>query len=178
MSVDQADQRRSRRFIIGFVVVALVAAIAAVVINLVNPFNLTVREPVAQVDGVYSALAIDTAKGRFTFKVETADDEPERSRGLMFRKTMPADQGMLFVYPDDRDIAMWMKNTYISLDMVFINANGKVHSVAERTETLSERTIPSNGPVRAVLELNAGKASEIGLKAGDMVRHPAFANVN
>jgi uncharacterized protein len=178
MATGQAGQRNSRRFVIGFVIAAVGLAIAAVAINILNPFHLTWRDPVAQTDGIFTALSIDTAKGRYTFKVETADDDAERSKGLMFRKEMPGDQGMLFIYPEDRDIMMWMKNTYISLDMIFIKTDGVVHSVAERTETLSEKTVSSNGAVRAVLELNAGKASEIGLKPGDIIRHPQFKTAN
>jgi uncharacterized protein len=174
VSFSQPEQRRSRRFAIGFAVLVVVLAIAAVAINIFNPFNLA-RKPVTDAgDSVYSTLSVKTAKGQFSFKVELADDHAERQKGLMFRQEMPADQGMLFIYESDRDIQMWMKNTYISLDMVFIEANGRIHSISERAPTLSEKTISSNGPVRAVLELNAGKAGEIGLKPGDVVVHAAL----
>ncbi len=92
----------------------------------------------------------------------------------MFRKSLPENRGMLFPYGKPKEITMWMRNTYIPLDMVFIRADGVVHRIEARTEPLSERYIGSEGPVLAVLELAGGVAEKLGLKPGDRVRHPLF----
>lgn len=120
-------------------------------------------------------LVIATRQGEFAFSVEVADDDTERERGLMFRETMPSDHGMLFVFGETRDIAMWMKNTPMSLDMAFAGPDGTVVWVAERTKPYSLDTISPGRPVSHVLELRAGVARLIGLKPGDRLRHPSFA---
>lgn len=100
------------------------------------------------------------------FYLELATTDPQRSRGLMFRRSMKEEWGMLFIYPHDRELSFWMKNTYIPLDMVFINAVGQVVGVVEGAEplTLSPRTVPY--PSRYVLELGAGVAKKHGIEAG------------
>lgn len=108
------------------------------------------------------------------FEVELADTDATRSRGLMFRREMAEDAGMLFDFETERLVTMWMRNTYIPLDMVFIRADGTVARIARDTEPFSEETISSGEPVLAVLEVNAGTAERIGLAAGDAVRHPIF----
>ena len=119
-------------------------------------------------------LEIITATGAHAFAVEVARSERERAHGLMFRRSLPQDHGMLFLFESERPIAMWMKNTYVSLDMVFVSRNGRVTSIARDAVPLSERVIPSGGPVYAVIELAAGQADAIGLSVGDRVRHPGF----
>ena len=119
-------------------------------------------------------LTLVTASGRHDFQVEVMRTPDERAKGLMFRRFMPADRGMLFDFQRVEPVAMWMQNTYISLDMIFIRADGSVARVAERTEPLSTRTIPSGEPVLSVLELNGGIAEKIGLKPGDKVEHGLF----
>ena len=119
-------------------------------------------------------LAVVTASGRHVFQVEVMRTPDERSKGLMFRRFMPQDRGMLFDFQRSEPVAMWMQNTFIPLDMVFIRSDGTVARVAERTEPLSTRTIPSGEPVLSVLEVNAGIAETIGLKAGDRVEHSLF----
>lgn len=119
-------------------------------------------------------LTLVTSSGRHVFQVEVMRTPEQRARGLMFRRFMPADRGMLFDFERSEPVAMWMQNTYISLDMVFIRADGTVARVAEQTEPLSTRTIPSGEPVLGVLEVNAGVAAKIGLKAGDKVEHGLF----
>jgi len=120
------------------------------------------------------ALDIVTASGTHRFNVDVMRTDADRAKGLMFRKSMPMDYGMLFDFAGDQNVMMWMKNTYISLDMVFIKADGSVHRVEPRTETLSEKTIAAGAPVRSVLELNAGSAERIGLKPGDRIVHKMF----
>ena len=120
------------------------------------------------------ALQIVTAAGTHDFQVEIARDEASRARGLMDRRFMPADHGMLFEFDLDAPTAFWMKDTYIPLDMIFISRAGVVTNIAANAEPLSERAIPSGPPCMAVLELNGGAAARIGLKIGDKVRHPFF----
>jgi uncharacterized membrane protein (UPF0127 family) len=119
-------------------------------------------------------LEIDTKSGAHDFIVEIARTPDEQGTGLMYRRTLAPNAGMLFVYSDVGPVTMWMKNTLIPLDMVFIGPEGQITHIAERTVPLSHELIGSNGPVRAVLELNAGTASRLGIKVGDRVRHPAF----
>ncbi len=122
----------------------------------------------------FDSLSIDTASGVHAFKVEIAADEAARERGLMYRRFMPADRGMLFEFDREAPVAFWMKNTYIPLDMIFIARDGSVTRIAADAEPLSEALVPSGGPCAAVLELNGGIAARIGLKVGDKVRHPFF----
>jgi uncharacterized membrane protein (UPF0127 family) len=119
-------------------------------------------------------LQIMTASGRHDFSVEVMRTDEERARGLMYRRFMAANRGMLFDFKTEQPINMWMKNTYLPLDMIFIARNGSVTHVVADTEPLSERIISSNGPAFAVLEVNAGIAAKISLKPGDRVQHPMF----
>ena len=119
-------------------------------------------------------LAIVTANGNHKFSVEVVDTDSTRAKGLMFRRSLPSDRGMLFIYDRAEPIGMWMRNTYISLDMLFLTADGKVHKIARRTEPFSETVIQSGGPVSAVLEVNAGTADRLGVKVGDRVCHDFF----
>lgn len=108
------------------------------------------------------------------FRVWVASDDMRRARGLMFVQHLDDDQGMLFVYPSAQKIGMWMKNTYIPLDMIFIDAAGKVTQVVENTKPHSLETIASEKPVLAVLELKAGTASRLKIAPGALVMHEAF----
>jgi len=119
-------------------------------------------------------LEIVTKFGVKVFNVEIARTTEERERGLMFRKDLPDGQGMLFDFSPQQDVSMWMKNTYISLDMIFIQADGRILRIAENTKPLSERIISSGGPVRAVLEVVAGTSRKDGIAAGDRVAGPLF----
>jgi uncharacterized membrane protein (UPF0127 family) len=119
-------------------------------------------------------LQIATKNGVRRFQVELANTEAQISRGLMFRKRLPADRGMLFDLGSEQEITMWMKNTYVPLDMLFIRADGRIHRIAENTKRLSTDPIPSEGPVLAVLEVVAGTARKLGIAPGDRVSHPIF----
>ena len=119
-------------------------------------------------------LTIVSKNGRHDFSVEVATTEPERERGLMYRRFMPADRGMLFDFAKPQTITMWMKNTYIPLDMVFMNRAGDVTSIAADAEPLSERIISSGGPAFAVLEINGGLAAKLGIAVGDKVDAKMF----
>lgn len=122
-----------------------------------------------------STLEIVTKNGVHVFSVELAINDADRQKGLMFRKELPEGQGMLFDFKQDQDVSMWMRNTYIPLDMLFINADGRIRRIAENTTPLSERTIPSGGPVRGVLEVIGGTAKKLGIAPGDRVAHPLFS---
>lgn len=120
-------------------------------------------------------LTFITAGGQqIKITVEVADTDSNRATGLMYRRSIGPDEGMLFVYDGEQDITMWMKNTYISLDMIFVRKNGVISHIETNTEPFSERNIPSEGPALAVIEMAAGSAARLGLKPGDKVKHPAF----
>lgn len=122
-------------------------------------------------------LTVETADGRsLDFAVELAQTPEEQTLGLMNRRSLAPDGGMLFDFGSDRLIVMWMKNTLIPLDMLFIAADGKIIGIAERTVPMSLETIPSPGPARAVLEVNGGTAERLRVHVGDRVSRPAFGH--
>jgi len=137
---------------------------------------LLLAHPVgAQVAFETSPLAIESASGTLSFEVELAVSPEQRRQGLMFREHLDSDQGMLFDFGRTAPVTMWMRNTLISLDMLFIEADGRIARIAADTEPLSDAVIGSGGPVRAVLELAAGTSAEQGIAVGDQVVHPIFA---
>lgn len=120
-------------------------------------------------------LTLVTASGaKHLINVEITETAEEMQRGLMFRTHMAENAGMLFVYDSPREVTMWMENTHIPLDMVFIRADGVVHRIEAWTEPFSRKTIGSRGDVIACLELVGGAAQKLGLKPGDKVEHAAF----
>ena len=119
-------------------------------------------------------LEIVTKSGVQVFSVEMATTEEEKTTGLMYRKELADGKGMLFDFSPAQEVSMWMKNTYISLDMIFIRADGRILRIAENTEPMSTRIIPSNGLCKGVLEVIAGTAQKYGIKPGDRVGHPLF----
>lgn len=122
------------------------------------------------------SLEIVSKQGVHVFAVELAANDEQRARGLMHRRELPEGRGMLFDFEREQQVAMWMQNTYISLDMIFIRGDGSIARIAENTEPLSTRVIPSGAPVRAVLEVIAGTAKKLGIAPGDRVAHSLFAN--
>ncbi len=126
-------------------------------------------EALTVVTGVQSGHPVD-----HVLQVEVMRTEEDRERGLMERRFLPADRGMLFEFDREQHVMMWMKNTYIPLDMIFLSRTGAVTHIAENAEPMSEAIISSNGPAFGVLEVNAGFARKIGLKDGDLVRHAIF----
>ena len=123
-----------------------------------------------------SKLVIETEKGKFPFNIELALTMPQMMQGLMYRTELAADAGMLFDYKQPETITMWMKNTFIPLDMVFIGADGKIVDFHERAVPQSLATIESKVPARAVLEVNSGTVTRLGIKVGDVVHHAYFNN--
>jgi len=119
-------------------------------------------------------LEIVTKNGVHVFSVEMATTDKEREQGLMYRKELPDGKGMLFDFSPEQQISMWMKNTYIPLDMIFIRADGRILRIAENTEPHSLSIISSGGPAKGVLEVIAGTAQKYGIAPGDRVAHPLF----
>ena len=122
-----------------------------------------------------STLEIASKTGVHSFSVEVVDNDADRAKGLMFRKSLPEGTGMLFDFKVEQDVAFWMQNTYIPLDMIFIRADGRILRIAENTEPMSTKQVPSGGKVLAVLEVIAGTTRKLGIVAGDRVAHPIFS---
>ena len=150
----------------GRLMTSLAAASAVLVILGANP---------AARAASFQPLEIATKSGVQVFSVEMATTEEEKQTGLMYRKELPDGKGMLFDFSPEQQISMWMKNTYISLDMIFIRADGRILRIAENTEPLSTRIISSGGLAKGVLEVIAGTAQKYGIQPGDRVAHPLFS---
>ncbi|WP_421998826.1 DUF192 domain-containing protein [Reyranella sp.] len=133
-------------------------------------------QPAPPIEFQRSSLVVDSGGRHIKFDVELALDEAQRARGLMFREKLGPYQGMLFDFHREEPVSFWMKNTLIPLDMVFIAADGTVKHVHANAVPLSTEAIPSQYPVRAVLEINGGSARLLGIKPGDKIRHPIFGN--
>ena len=119
-------------------------------------------------------ISVATAKGSTSFKVEVAGDHASQEKGLMFRKTMAANAGMLFDFHTTVMTTFWMKNTILPLDIIFIRSDGTISSIAGNAVPFSEAPIPSSEPIRAVLEINGGRAGALGIEPGDKVRGAIF----
>jgi uncharacterized membrane protein (UPF0127 family) len=122
-----------------------------------------------------SVVEIVTKTGVHSFSVEVVDNDADRAKGLMHRRSLPEGTGMLFDFHREQDVSFWMSNTYIPLDMIFIRADGRIHRIAENTVPLSLEQVPSRGPVRGVLEVIAGTSRKLGIAPGDRVAHPIFS---
>jgi hypothetical protein len=123
-----------------------------------------------------SELTIVGATGPHRFTVEVAETPEQMEQGLMFRRTMPPDAGMLFDYKTPTVATMWMRNTLIPLDMLFVDAQGRIVNIHERAVPQTLDVIAAEAPVRAVIELNGGTAARLGIAPGDRVQHPIFGN--
>lgn len=150
---------------------ATVVIVAALALYLGMPQSAADQSMRLPVDP--TPLVAQTADGERKFTIEVADDQSERSAGLMFRETMDVDHGMLFVFPETRQVGFWMKNTPMPLDLLFVGEDGAVRDILPG-EPFSEAMIAPSGPVRFVLELKRGTAAAAGIKPGDTLRHPAI----
>ena len=159
-----------RRISAGLVVVAMRRRLAAGPLLIVALLTFAVLARASDVE----TLEIASKSGVHVFAVEVARTDEERRTGLMYRKTLPEGRGMLFDFSPPQEVTMWMKNTYISLDMIFIGPDGRILRIAENTEPQSTRTIASRGPAKGVLEVVAGTARKLGIAPGDRVGHPLF----
>lgn len=158
--------------------VALFAVVAAGLPSLFPKTGLLQFAPPAYAKMRRDRLTIEPAAGGpgHAFDIEVASSEQEKRLGLMYRTAIGASEGMLFPYMAEREVSMWMRNTYIPLDMVFIHSNGTIARIEERAEPLSDRIIASGSAVAAVLELQAGTVARLGIKPGDRVSYPLFKN--
>ena len=134
-----------------------------------------VIDAAAAVEFEETPLAIEAAGGRLEFTVEFAASPAQRAQGLMFRTELDQDRGMLFDFGEPQRASMWMRNTYVPLDMLFIAADGRITQIVADTQPLTDTSITSREPVRAVLELRAGVTANLGIAPGDRVIHPLFA---
>ncbi|QYM73656.1 DUF192 domain-containing protein [Pseudochrobactrum sp. Wa41.01b-1] len=134
-------------------------------------FAVSAQEEPMRVSVDAQALKIQTASGEKSFGLEIADTDQKRSAGLMYRKDFPADRAMIFVFGEERPVMMWMANTPLPLDMLFVRNDGSIARVAENTVPFSKDTVASGEPVAFVIEVNAGIAAKLGIKAGDTVKH-------
>jgi hypothetical protein len=153
---------------------ALALLLAAALLPAASP--ALAREPALLELSSYprSTLTIHGSGSGHVFRVWIADTPERQQQGLMFVRDLPADEGMLFVNQDPRPMSMWMKNTYIALDMLFVDSRGRILRIFERTVPQSLETLGHSEPVRAVLELRGGEVARRGLKVGDRVEHAAF----
>jgi len=126
--------------------------------------------------GVPEALSIESEGSTHNFSVEIADNDEEQARGLMYRDNLAADKGMLFEFAEPKVATIWMKNTGIPLDIIFVRSNGKILKIEHSATPYSLRSASSEGTVAAVVELAGGRALELGILPGDMLRHEFFEN--
>jgi uncharacterized membrane protein (UPF0127 family) len=146
----------------------LAVGVAVLATGIAGPADAMRREP----------LKLHTARGVHVINTEITETHEEKAMGLMFRTSLSDDAGMLFFYDTPQEITMWMRNTYIPLDMVFIRTDGVVHRIEAWTQPFSEKIISSGANVSACLELAGGAAERLGLKPGDRVEHPLFKAKN
>ena len=130
--------------------------------------------PAAEGQAPLQTVEIVSRSGVHVFSVEFVANDADRAKGLMFRRELPEGRGMLFDFGREQEVSMWMQNTYIPLDMIFITGDGRIRRIAENTEPLSTNVIPSGGPVRGVLEVIGGTARKLGIRPGDRVAHRIF----
>lgn len=132
--------------------------------------------PAAQARMPRSVVVVDTAHGPVRFTVEIAGDKTSRAEGLMHRKHLAKNAGMLFDFHATLFAAFWMKDTELPLDMIFIRPDGRISSIARDMVPFSENEVASKEPIRAVLEINGGRSAALGIVPGDVVRADAFGN--
>jgi uncharacterized membrane protein (UPF0127 family) len=149
---------------------ALVISTACATAQVTDP---TARDAVVQYGGP-EPVVIETSDGPVTLTVELAETPEARQRGLMHRESLGADQGMLFDFEEERVVSIWMENTLIPLDIAYIRTDGTIAKIISGAQPLSRRQLYSDVPVLSVLEINSGRAAELGIAPGDLVRHRWF----
>ena len=150
-------------------VIVLIVGFAAIVVkNNLFPNKKTNSEFVFKKNGVLT-FSDSTGKTKDKINIQIADTDFDRQLGLMFRKSMGENQGMLFIFPQESVQSFWMRNTYISLDMIFVNANKKIITIHPDTKILSDQSYQSTGPAKYVIEVDAGFANKFNIKVGDKV---------
>ncbi|MFT3726665.1 MAG: DUF192 domain-containing protein [Terricaulis sp.] len=155
------------------------AAGVAVVLSLATACSQTSVPADAQPDLTplpMEDISVDTAHGPVRFHVEIADDDREREQGLMYRRSMANDHGMLFDFNPPQAVSFWMHNTILPLDIIYIGADGHILNIAANAVPFSDQNLPSDGRARAVLEINGGRAAALGIVQGSVVHHRFFNN--
>jgi uncharacterized protein len=169
---EQQKPNRTKWIVAGIVVAMVGVTTISLTTNLMGTdLSRKLHQVSPQAQAGLERLEIVSGDKTHVLQVEVMKTPEQRAKGLMFRQFMPEDRGMLFDFDREEPVAMWMRNTYIPLDMLFIRGNGTVHRIHERAQPLDETTISAGAPVRYVLEINAGVASKLGLKAGDRIKH-------
>jgi len=128
--------------------------------------------PLAACSADETRLSIQSRTGDHQFIVEVVDTPETRARGLMYVQELADDAGMLFDFKEERPVSFWMRNTFIPLDMLFIEADGTILNIHVNARPHDTTSIPSAGPVQFVLEIPGGRSTELGIEAGDQVSHP------
>jgi uncharacterized membrane protein (UPF0127 family) len=154
------------------------AALVAVALGIALPGCGSAESPQTHAARTQPGLDIETTQGVRHFTVEVVTTPEAQAQGLMFRKSLASDAGMLFAFGADAPRAFWMKNTILPLDMIFIRSNGEIVAIAENTVPYSLKPVAPHESAAAVLEVNAGTVARLGIKRGDIVHHPAIAARN
>jgi uncharacterized membrane protein (UPF0127 family) len=152
------------------------AFLVALVPAMTHPLRLALAAELQQFPT--SELTIVSATGQHRFKIEVAETPAQMTQGLMFRSSLAPDAGMLFDYKQPTAATMWMRNTLIPLDMLFVDMQGRIVNIHQRAVPQSLDLITSAAPVRAVIELNGGTAARLGIQSGDRVLHSIFGNAS
>jgi len=147
----------------------LVALLVTLMTGCGSGSGTSTQEPQFTKEGVLSFLEHDTAEEIVQIDIEIADTTAERTQGLMYRQSLPADAGMLFIFDSPRPLSFWMKNTYIPLDIIFVGETKEIVSIAKNTTPLSESPIPSGADAMYVVEVNAGFCDTHGIQQGDSI---------
>jgi uncharacterized protein len=178
--IEQQEPKKKFGFWLPVTLILLIAVIVLGIIRILhkpgetpvknNQHTETVFEPKFTKEGeLFFINQSDTSKRR-KIDIEIADNETDREKGLMFRRSMADTQGMLFIFEDSQPRSFWMRNTYIPLDIVFVNWNLDIITIQKNAVPFSEASVPSNGNAKYVVEVNAGYADSYGLRPGDKIR--------
>ena len=137
-------------------------------------FLVAVVPALLAVSGIREVVLIETASSQYRFEVEVADDVKERAEGLMYREQLADNAGMLFIYSKPQPVDFWMKNTPLSLDIVYVRADGTIARISENATPMSEELLPSGEPIKAVLEVKGGTMRALGVAVGDRLRNATY----
>ena len=153
----------------------LLLTMVAVSLGLALPVSAQkVSSPAPMDFGPREVLTIVSNNTPHVFSIEVADTQPELSRGMMFRQDVPANEGMLFEFGEERIASIWMKNTSIFLDVIFVRADGRILKIEHSAKPFSLRSMTSEAPVTAVFEIAGGQANALGIRPGDILQHSYF----
>jgi len=153
---------------------ALLLTVFAVSLGLAHPASTQVTQIPAIDFGPLESLTIVSNDTSHVFSIEVADTQPELSRGMMYREDIPVNEGMLFEFGEEKVTSIWMKNTSVSLDVIFVRADGSILKIEHSAKPFSLRSMTSEAPVTAVLEIAGGQANVLGIRPGDILQHSYF----